>query len=190
MDLEFRRSSGLEIWILESLPCKWHLSERVNEVTHREKVLELSLRATRVCSYVGSKEDAGKRAQKGILERQGRGEKQKPCKNGFMQGSVKCIKMFNLCWFKKATPHSVPLRLFLAIIVYRLPWTWKCSKLLMKSIHAGLHTIATILVIIALVSVFDFHNALNIPNMYSLHSWVGLTVVILYILQVSLLVCL
>ncbi|XP_045875044.1 plasma membrane ascorbate-dependent reductase CYBRD1 [Meles meles] len=71
----------------------------------------------------------------------------------------------------------------IAIIVYRLPWTWKCSKLLMKSIHAGLHTVAAILVIISLVSVFDFHNALSIPNMYSLHSWVGLTVVILYILQ-------
>ncbi|XP_021558719.1 plasma membrane ascorbate-dependent reductase CYBRD1 [Neomonachus schauinslandi] len=74
----------------------------------------------------------------------------------------------------------------IAIIVYRLPWTWKCSKLLMKSIHAGLHTVAAVLVIIALVSVFDFHNALSIPNMYSLHSWVGLTVVILYILQLLL----
>ncbi|KAF0870677.1 cytochrome b reductase 1 [Hyaena hyaena] len=74
----------------------------------------------------------------------------------------------------------------IAIIVYRLPWTWKCSKLLMKSIHAGLHTIAAILAIISLVAVFDFHNAKNIPNMYSLHSWVGLTVVILYILKLLL----
>ncbi|EPY72859.1 hypothetical protein CB1_071869003 [Camelus ferus] len=71
----------------------------------------------------------------------------------------------------------------IAIIVYRLPWTWKCSKLLMKSIHAGLHTVATILAIIALVAVFDFHNSRNIPNMYSLHSWVGLIAVIFYILQ-------
>ncbi|XP_042805053.1 plasma membrane ascorbate-dependent reductase CYBRD1 [Panthera onca] len=74
----------------------------------------------------------------------------------------------------------------IAIIVYRLPWTWKCSKLLMKSIHAGLHAVAAILAIISLVAVFDFHNAKNIPNMYSLHSWVGLTVVILYILQLLL----
>ncbi|XP_064340972.1 plasma membrane ascorbate-dependent reductase CYBRD1 [Camelus dromedarius] len=73
-----------------------------------------------------------------------------------------------------------------AIIVYRLPWTWKCSKLLMKSIHAGLHTVATILAIIALVAVFDFHNSRNIPNMYSLHSWVGLIAVIFYILQLLL----
>ncbi|KAG3274699.1 plasma membrane ascorbate-dependent reductase CYBRD1 isoform X1 [Ictidomys tridecemlineatus] len=71
----------------------------------------------------------------------------------------------------------------IAIIVYRLPWTWKCSKFLMKSIHAGLNGVATILAVIALVAVFDFHNAQNIPNMYSLHSWVGLAAVICYVLQ-------
>ncbi|XP_054978368.1 plasma membrane ascorbate-dependent reductase CYBRD1 [Sorex araneus] len=74
----------------------------------------------------------------------------------------------------------------IAIIVYRLPWTWKCSKLLMKSIHAGLNAIAAILAIISLVAAFDFHNAMKIPNMYSLHSWVGLTVVVYYILQLLL----
>ncbi|KAI5187695.1 plasma membrane ascorbate-dependent reductase CYBRD1 isoform X2 [Manis pentadactyla] len=74
----------------------------------------------------------------------------------------------------------------IAIIVYRLPWTWKCSKLLMKCIHAGLNAVAAILAIISLVAVFDFHNARSIPNMYSLHSWIGLTVVILYILQLLL----
>ncbi|KAM8790756.1 plasma membrane ascorbate-dependent reductase CYBRD1 [Rhynchonycteris naso] len=74
----------------------------------------------------------------------------------------------------------------IAIIVYRLPWTWKCSKFLMKSIHAGLHTVATILAIISLVAVFDFHNTFSIPNMYSLHSWIGLTAVILYVQQLFL----
>uniref|UniRef100_A0A663MIA4 Plasma membrane ascorbate-dependent reductase CYBRD1 n=1 Tax=Athene cunicularia TaxID=194338 RepID=A0A663MIA4_ATHCN len=64
-----------------------------------------------------------------------------------------------------------------AIIVYRLPWTWKCSKLLMKFIHAGLNTIAMILAIVSMVAVFEYHNARNIPNMYSLHSWIGLTLV-------------
>ncbi|XP_064290570.1 plasma membrane ascorbate-dependent reductase CYBRD1 [Passer domesticus] len=71
----------------------------------------------------------------------------------------------------------------IAIIVYRLPWTWKCSKLLMKFIHAGLNTIAMILAIVAMVAAFDYHNARNIPNMYSLHSWIGLTAVIFYALQ-------
>nr|XP_020662350.1 cytochrome b reductase 1 [Pogona vitticeps] len=74
----------------------------------------------------------------------------------------------------------------IAIIVYRLPWTWKCSKFLMKLIHAGLNTIALILAIISLVAVFDFHNHKNIPNMYSLHSWIGLTAVILYSVQLVL----
>ncbi|KAM9380326.1 plasma membrane ascorbate-dependent reductase CYBRD1 [Phaethornis superciliosus] len=74
----------------------------------------------------------------------------------------------------------------IAIIVYRLPWTWKCSKLLMKFIHAGLNTIAMILAIVSMVAVFDFHNARNIPNMYSLHSWVGLAAVIFYSLQLVL----
>ncbi|ETE69627.1 Cytochrome b reductase 1, partial [Ophiophagus hannah] len=74
----------------------------------------------------------------------------------------------------------------IAIIVYRLPWTWKCSKFLMKLIHAGLHTIALTLAIISLVAVFDFHNAKKIPNMYSLHSWIGLTAVIFYALQLVL----
>ncbi|KAM9235445.1 plasma membrane ascorbate-dependent reductase CYBRD1 [Leptosomus discolor] len=74
----------------------------------------------------------------------------------------------------------------IAIIVYRLPWTWKCSKLLMKFIHAGLNTIAMILAIVSMVAVFEYHNARNIPNMYSLHSWIGLTAVIFYSLQLFL----
>ncbi|NXC34278.1 CYBR1 reductase, partial [Campylorhamphus procurvoides] len=74
----------------------------------------------------------------------------------------------------------------IAIIVYRLPWTWKCSKLLMKFIHAGLNTIAMILVIVSMVAVFEYHNAKNIPNMYSLHSWIGLAAVIFYSLQLFL----
>jgi cytochrome b561 len=55
----------------------------------------------------------------------------------------------------------------------------------MKSIHAGLNAVAAVLVIISVVAVFDYHSAQSIPHMYSLHSWVGLTVVILYVLQVS-----
>ncbi|XP_029461631.1 cytochrome b reductase 1-like isoform X1 [Rhinatrema bivittatum] len=72
----------------------------------------------------------------------------------------------------------------LAIVVYRLPWTWNYSKFLMKCIHAGLHIIVLALATVSLVAVFDFHNSKNIPNMYSMHSWVGLTAVILYGLQI------
>ncbi|CAG5865591.1 unnamed protein product [Menidia menidia] len=71
----------------------------------------------------------------------------------------------------------------IAIIVYRLPWTWQCSKLMMKFIHAGLNSAAFIFAVVALVAAFDFHNTAKIPNMYSLHSWLGLLAVILYGLQ-------
>ncbi|XP_069009662.1 plasma membrane ascorbate-dependent reductase CYBRD1 [Embiotoca jacksoni] len=74
----------------------------------------------------------------------------------------------------------------IAIVVYRLPWTWQCSKLMMKFIHAGLNLTAFIFAVIAMVAVFDFHNAANIPNMYSLHSWLGLTAVLLFALQLVL----
>ncbi|XP_012506228.1 PREDICTED: cytochrome b reductase 1 isoform X1 [Propithecus coquereli] len=74
----------------------------------------------------------------------------------------------------------------IAIIVYRLPWTWKCSKLLMKSIHAGLNAVAAILAIISLVAVFENRNFSNKTHLYSLHGWIGLTVVILYVLQLLL----
>uniref|UniRef100_A0A3P8Z1G6 Plasma membrane ascorbate-dependent reductase CYBRD1 n=1 Tax=Esox lucius TaxID=8010 RepID=A0A3P8Z1G6_ESOLU len=77
----------------------------------------------------------------------------------------------------------------IAIVVYRLPWTWKCSKLMMKFIHAGLNILAFVFTVVSLVAVFDFHNSQNIPNMYSLHSWVGLAAVILYTLQLVLGVC-
>ncbi|XP_056281505.1 plasma membrane ascorbate-dependent reductase CYBRD1 [Pseudoliparis swirei] len=73
-----------------------------------------------------------------------------------------------------------------AIIVYRLPWTWRYSKLSMKFIHAGLHLLAFIFAVISMVAVFDFHNAAEIPNMYSLHSWLGLTALILFCLQLVL----
>lgn len=55
---------------------------------------------------------------------------------------------------------------------------------MMKFIHAGLNVLAFILAVISVAAVFDFHNAKNIPNMYSLHSWVGLAAVILYPTQV------
>ncbi|XP_061413650.1 plasma membrane ascorbate-dependent reductase CYBRD1-like [Lethenteron reissneri] len=74
----------------------------------------------------------------------------------------------------------------LAMVLYRIPWTLGSSKMLLKCVHAGLQTFSFLLVVLALVAVFDFHNVKNIPNMYSLHSWVGLTAVLLFSMQWAL----
>jgi len=59
------------------------------------------------------------------------------------------------------------------------------NKKLSKPIHVLLHCFALLFGIIALVAVFRFHNEATpaIPNMYSLHSWIGLSAFLLYSVQ-------
>lgn len=52
--------------------------------------------------------------------------------------------------------------------------------------HA-LHLIAIVLGIVGLNAVFKFHGMENIPNVYSLHSWIGIGTFCLFALQVPLL---
>lgn len=68
-------------------------------------------------------------------------------------------------------------------VVYRVPFTWGQDKLPWKLLHAGLMLLAFILSVVGLCAVFDFHNKNQIPNMYSLHSWIGLTAVVMFALQ-------
>lgn len=61
------------------------------------------------------------------------------------------------------------------------------KKMYIKVLHAGIQVSALIFAAVGLKAVFDFHNAKNITNMYTLHSWIGLTTVVLFGLQVGIL---
>ncbi len=70
-----------------------------------------------------------------------------------------------------------------AILVYRL--LRNTTKLYVKILHGVIHVAVLVFAAIALKAVFDSHNKnpKPIPNLYSLHSWVGLTAIILFGLQ-------
>ena len=69
-----------------------------------------------------------------------------------------------------------------AIITYK---TLPLRKELKKLIHLVLHAIALILGIIGIYTAFKFHNESNIVNLYSLHSWLGIGIIVLYGIQVT-----
>uniref|UniRef100_A0A5S6QJY7 Cytochrome b561 domain-containing protein n=1 Tax=Trichuris muris TaxID=70415 RepID=A0A5S6QJY7_TRIMR len=58
-------------------------------------------------------------------------------------------------------------------------------KSITKPIHIALHTITLVCFVLALKAVFYSHNYMLPPvaNMYSLHSWVGMSVVLLFCMQ-------
>ncbi|XP_054466384.1 lysosomal membrane ascorbate-dependent ferrireductase CYB561A3 isoform X2 [Anoplopoma fimbria] len=68
-------------------------------------------------------------------------------------------------------------------VLYRVPLTWGQNKLPWKLVHAALMLLALILSIVGLCAVFGFHNANNTPNLYSLHSWIGIAATALFAIQ-------
>ncbi|KAJ8380038.1 hypothetical protein SKAU_G00008160 [Synaphobranchus kaupii] len=70
-----------------------------------------------------------------------------------------------------------------AAVLYRIPLTWGENKLPWKLLHAGILFLALLLSIVGLCAVFSFHNAKSIPNLYSLHSWLGICTATLFAAQ-------
>lgn len=67
-----------------------------------------------------------------------------------------------------------------AIISYKsLP----LKKEVKKVVHLVLHAIAIILGCVGISAAFKNHNESNIANLYSLHSWLGITIISLYGIQ-------
>ncbi|KMS95285.1 hypothetical protein BVRB_009630 [Beta vulgaris subsp. vulgaris] len=67
-----------------------------------------------------------------------------------------------------------------AIVSYKsLP----LKKDVKKVIHLVLHAIALILGIVGIWAAFKFHNESAILNLYSLHSWLGIGIIVLYGIQ-------
>ncbi|KAL5231727.1 hypothetical protein ABZP36_030503 [Zizania latifolia] len=73
-----------------------------------------------------------------------------------------------------------------AILCYRsLPWATPqlVSRDARKKAHLALHAVGLALGGLGIYAVFKFHVEAGIPNLYSLHSWIGITTISLYALH-------
>ncbi|KAL8600592.1 hypothetical protein ACOMHN_062463 [Nucella lapillus] len=57
------------------------------------------------------------------------------------------------------------------------------QKAYIKVLHASIHCVALVCAFVGLVAVFDAHHSEGRPNLHSLHSWLGLFVVVAFSLQ-------
>ncbi|XP_068120228.1 transmembrane ascorbate-dependent reductase CYB561 [Hyperolius riggenbachi] len=68
-----------------------------------------------------------------------------------------------------------------ALLVYRV--FRNETKRATKILHGALHVMALVISLVGIIAVFQFHKNKNIPDMYSMHSWLGIVTFSIYILQ-------
>lgn len=90
------------------------------------------------------------------------------------------VSFFSYCYI---VDINFPLKKKIAAIIsYKsLP----LRKDVKKVIHLVLHAIALILGIVGICAAFKYHNESGIANLYSLHSWLGIGIIVLYGIQVN-----
>ncbi|KAI3731677.1 hypothetical protein L1987_62866 [Smallanthus sonchifolius] len=99
-------------------------------------------------------------------------------REGFAFMSPVKLKIFNL--------H--PLLMILGFVIFsgEAMITYKAipaTRYTLKLIHLIFHLIALATGILGIYAVFKYHDELDIPHMYTLHSWIGLSTVCLFGLQ-------
>lgn len=73
-----------------------------------------------------------------------------------------------------------------ATMIYRIFTGINIPRIAVKATHAGALTLATVMMSVGLAAVFQFHNHNNITNLYSLHSWLGMATVVMFLMQLLL----
>lgn len=68
-----------------------------------------------------------------------------------------------------------------ALLVYRV--FRKEAKRTTKVLHGLLHAFAFVISLVGVVAVFDYHRKMGYADLYSLHSWCGILVFVLYFIQ-------
>lgn len=103
------------------------------------------------------------------------------CFYSFVHAATATVYIICGCMYKGVDVFLFASSGILAYRVFR-----NDRKLYIKILHASMHVAALIFASVGLKAVFDSHNNSGNANLYSLHSWLGLTVVIAFGLQVCL----
>ena len=63
--------------------------------------------------------------------------------------------------------------------------TVRATHQVRKSVHMLVHLLAIVLAIVGISAAFKYHDMIYKEDVYSLHSWIGITTICMYCLQVT-----